>query len=168
MQSQQASASPKKRHHLLDNKMLLWWEKDPFQSVSHQTHSSCPPKLEGSAFPNPHISLATAAQAPPDFHDVRKKVLITQLWDVKINIYLLEQWHLSWWLKMYQASLVFHWKACFCRSQAICATLVWMFFSSFQGFWRAGSLPVAASLILQTGILLPLCSPSACITTWLP
>lgn len=66
---------------------------------------------------------------------------------------------------MYQACIVFHWKACFCRSQAICATLVWMFFSSSQCFWRAGSLPVAASLIPQTGILLPLCSPSACITT---
>lgn len=87
-QTQQVSASPKKRNNLWNNNMLLCWEKDPFQSVSHQTYSSCPPRLGESTFPNPHISLVTGAQAPSNFHDIGKKALIAQLWDVKINIYL--------------------------------------------------------------------------------
>lgn len=90
MQTQQVSASPKKRNNLWNNNMLLWWEKDPFQSVSHQTYSSCPPRLGETAFTNLHISLVTGAQAPPNFHDIGKKALIAQLWDVKINIYLLK------------------------------------------------------------------------------
>lgn len=90
MQTQQASASPKKRNNMWNNNMLLWWEKDPFQSVSHQTYSSCPPRLGETAFTNLHISLVTGAQAPPNFHDIGKKALTARLWDVKINIYLLK------------------------------------------------------------------------------